>query len=52
MFLFFLVVEGVGAYLTLFKRIFKVENKQTNIYIKLSFSRAIYVGFGTNFKKK
>jgi hypothetical protein len=33
---------GSRSYLTLFKRIFKVENQQTNIFIKLSFSRAIY----------
>ncbi len=34
---------GNRSYLTLFKRIFKVENQQTNICIKLSFSRAIYL---------
>jgi hypothetical protein len=40
----FLVFFGLGgsrSYLTLFKRIFKVVN-QTNICIKLSFSRAFY----------
>jgi hypothetical protein len=33
---------GSRSYLTLLKRSFKVENQQTNICIKLSFSRAIY----------
>jgi hypothetical protein len=33
---------GSRNYLTLFKRIFKVENQQTIFCVKLSFSRAIY----------
>ena len=38
------------SYLTLFKRIFKVEYQQKNICIKLSFSRAIYKIKSSNFR--